>query len=285
MRQQVIYGEGSTGKEVIAQVLLLLLVALSLRFLSRVMCAHFRSCFGQMYLLLSGELEITVRGERLGFLSDGSFFGETPILDEGAHAEVRRRTVTAMVDCKLCYLHKDEMKTMCDRYPELALRLKRCSRTETKVNKKGRKFLQAMNEASGGVRVSNLLGASFNLKNLTGGASPVARAASFDSSRDGFSDGASPTAQSGPGLVSPTSPVAMTAAMQAQMVEQAATLKAVLATQEKLMAAMERMERRSGDRSPPTEMLLAPAPTPALTPSGRVEEVEGEEVMPGQVNR
>eukprot|EP01050_Picozoa_sp_SAG11_P002121 SAG11_NODE_103_length_16571_cov_49.569208_4_plen_49_part_00 len=40
----MIYTEGSTGKE--------------------------------MYMLLSGELEITARGERLGFLSDGAFFGE-----------------------------------------------------------------------------------------------------------------------------------------------------------------------------------------------------------------
>jgi hypothetical protein len=40
VRGQVIYAEGSAGKE--------------------------------MYLLLSGELEITANGERLGFLSDGA---------------------------------------------------------------------------------------------------------------------------------------------------------------------------------------------------------------------
>eukprot|EP01047_Picozoa_sp_COSAG01_P054848 COSAG01_NODE_6043_length_3882_cov_3.851042_2_plen_180_part_00 len=34
-------------------------------------------------------------------LSDGAFFGETPILENSAQAELRRRTVTAMTDCKL----------------------------------------------------------------------------------------------------------------------------------------------------------------------------------------
>ena len=85
VRQQVIYAEGSTGKE--------------------------------MYMLLSGELEITQRGERLGFLSDGAFFGETPILDASSGAEVRRRTVQAMVDCKLCYIHKDRLTAMSELYP------------------------------------------------------------------------------------------------------------------------------------------------------------------------
>lgn len=115
VRQQVIYSEGSTGKE--------------------------------MYVLISGELEITVGGERLGFLSDGSFFGETPVLDESANSEVRRRTVTAMVDSKLCFIHKDALKRLADRYPELGLRMKRLARAEAKVNKKGRKFHEALTEA------------------------------------------------------------------------------------------------------------------------------------------
>ena len=130
VRQQIIYVEGSTGKE--------------------------------MYMLLSGELEITARGERLGFLSDGAFFGESPILDPSSTAEVRRRTVQAMVDSKLCYIHKDKMHTVADRYPELALRLKRCARTEIKVNKKGRKFMAAMQEAKqveAGAKAAKLMGA------------------------------------------------------------------------------------------------------------------------------
>lgn len=98
-------------------------------------------------MLISGELEITVGGERLGFLSDGSFFGETPVLDESANSEVRRRTVTAMVDSKLCFIHKDALKRLADRYPELGLRMKRLARAEAKVNKKGRKFHEALTEA------------------------------------------------------------------------------------------------------------------------------------------
>lgn len=117
VRDQVIYTEGSIGKE--------------------------------MYMLLSGELEITCVGERLGFLSDGSFFGETPLLDSSAEAEVRRRTVTAMTDCKLCFITRDALEPLKLKYPELALKLKRCARFNRKqaVNKKGRKFKEALHEA------------------------------------------------------------------------------------------------------------------------------------------
>jgi hypothetical protein len=143
------------------------------------------------------------RGERLGFLSDGAFFGETPILDSSSGGEVRRRTVTAMTDCKLCFLSKNEVHSCASSYPELvswlpsvgshahmahtmacrdgyilaastgaagparacvqclhacihhvpvcygpqALRLRRCMRTEAKVNKKGRKYKEAMRGA------------------------------------------------------------------------------------------------------------------------------------------
>jgi CRP-like cAMP-binding protein len=112
VRQQVIYAEGSSGQD--------------------------------MYMLLRGELEITVRGERLGFLSDGAFFGETPVLDHSSSGELRRRTVTAMTDCKLCFLNKHAIKELGSSHPELALRLRRCTRTEAKVNKKGRRYQEAM---------------------------------------------------------------------------------------------------------------------------------------------
>ena len=77
-------------------------------------------------------------------------------MDEAAGAEVRRRTVTAMIDSKLCFIHKDALKGLADRYPELALRIKRLARAEAKVNKKGKKFHEAM-EAS---KLRNSLGAS-----------------------------------------------------------------------------------------------------------------------------
>ena len=53
-----------------------------------------------------------------------------------------------MIDSKLCFIHKDALKGLADRYPELALRIKRLARAEAKVNKKGRKFHEAMDEAS-----------------------------------------------------------------------------------------------------------------------------------------
>eukprot|EP01051_Picozoa_sp_SAG22_P004230 SAG22_NODE_221_length_14781_cov_82.531490_15_plen_192_part_00 len=45
------------------------------------------------------------------------------------------------------YIHKESLVKVADRYPELSLRLKRCARTEVKVNKKGRRFMEAMQEA------------------------------------------------------------------------------------------------------------------------------------------
>jgi hypothetical protein len=38
-----------------------------------------------------------------------SLLGETPILDDSASAEIRRRTVVAVTDCKLCFLRKEKM--------------------------------------------------------------------------------------------------------------------------------------------------------------------------------
>ena len=116
VKSQVIYSEGTVGQE--------------------------------MYVLISGELEITVAGTRLGFLSDGAFFGETPLLDRSSEAERRRRTVTAMIECKLCFISKDSLHKILPKYPELALKLKRCSRFNKQVNKKGKKFKMALREAT-----------------------------------------------------------------------------------------------------------------------------------------
>ena len=50
----------------------------------------------EMYILVTGELEISQGGARLGFLCDGAFFGEVPIL--GAALET-------MHDWHLLYKH------------------------------------------------------------------------------------------------------------------------------------------------------------------------------------
>ena len=72
VKNQVIFSEGSTGKE--------------------------------LYMLMSGELEVSRGGERLGFLSEGAFFGEVPLLSTETGAEIRKRTIIACTDCKICYV-------------------------------------------------------------------------------------------------------------------------------------------------------------------------------------
>lgn len=104
VKQQVIFEEGSTGNE--------------------------------MYMLMVGELEVTQHGQRLGFLSDGAFFGEVPILDASTGSEVRTRTITAMTDSKLCFVTAADIADLRERYPELALRIKRISKAGKKMGTK-----------------------------------------------------------------------------------------------------------------------------------------------------
>lgn len=133
VRQQIIYGEGTTGRE--------------------------------MYIVIAGELEITAAGQRLGFISDGGFFGETPILEDSAHAEVRRRTVVAVTSCKLCYIRSDKLQLLLQQYPELAMRLKRCSVNSGKT--KGKSFDEAkMHANNAGVGVKEKSSSIFDSKKV-----------------------------------------------------------------------------------------------------------------------
>ena len=101
----------------------------------------------EMYMLLQGEVEVTRDGpaaafpggevksvpERLGFLSEGSFFGELPVLSRDIDAEIRTRTVTAVTYCKLAYLTRDDIAGLMKQYPVLRIRVNRfrnlCLRT------------------------------------------------------------------------------------------------------------------------------------------------------------
>jgi len=82
----------------------------------------------EMFLLLAGEVEVTKgRGgerKRLGFLSEGSFFGENPVLAGGSE-EIRKRTVTAVTECKLCFLVKEDLAELMQEYPAFDFRIKR----------------------------------------------------------------------------------------------------------------------------------------------------------------
>ena len=83
----------------------------------------------EMFMLLSGEVEVSKgRGNekrRLGFLSEGAFFGENPVLADGEGTEIRSRTVTAVTECKLCYLFKEDLAGLMQEYPAFAFRVQR----------------------------------------------------------------------------------------------------------------------------------------------------------------
>jgi CRP-like cAMP-binding protein len=63
--------------------------------------------------------------ERLGFLSEGAFFGEVPVLSRDINAEIRTRTVTAVTYCKLAYLTRADIAGLMERYPVLRIRINR----------------------------------------------------------------------------------------------------------------------------------------------------------------
>ena len=109
-----------------------------------------------MYMLMVGELEVISKGQRLGFLSDGAFFGEVPILDDSAGSEVRTRTIIAMTDCRMCFLRAEDTKELRERYPELALRMMRFAKVG-KVNTCKKGFRMQMVSPSARLRISAVI--------------------------------------------------------------------------------------------------------------------------------
>ena len=104
----------------------------------------------EMYLVLKGEVEVTKNGYRLGFLSEGAFFGEIPILSpndpndgsETIGAEVRVRSVRAVTDCELCYIERADMRAIQKSNAELQIRMMRFARVSE--HKRGIKRLMSM---------------------------------------------------------------------------------------------------------------------------------------------
>ena len=91
----------------------------------------------EMYMVMSGEVEVSEDHNRLGFLSEGAFFGESPILGFGeAGTETRRRTVKAVTETELCYVTRDSIVEICEAYPELRARLSRFSNAAKPMNAK-----------------------------------------------------------------------------------------------------------------------------------------------------
>ena len=100
------------------------------------------------YILMSGEVEVSekrltgvptapVEVILLGFLADGSFFGEAPVLGRTqTHLELRMRTVTAVQNCELCFLTREDIHGLYDVYPELKARMARFASTGRVLNEK-----------------------------------------------------------------------------------------------------------------------------------------------------
>ena len=78
----------------------------------------------EMYMVMSGEVEVLTGGRRLGFLAEGAFFGEVPVLDHTSGSERRTRTVRSVTDStELCFLTRAKMEELKLAYPELKARM------------------------------------------------------------------------------------------------------------------------------------------------------------------
>lgn len=114
----------------------------------------------EMYMVMEGEVEVIkdngpgMAPLRLGFLSEGAFFGEVPVLESTPGSEIRTRTVRSVTDkTELCYITKDDMDELQERYPELKARIRRFVRTGAhrgkKINSKTLKKLDLTREQMG----------------------------------------------------------------------------------------------------------------------------------------
>jgi len=61
-----------------------------------------------MYVIISGEVELTLRGEQLGTEGEGGVVGEMAMINSA----VRRETVTTLCPTKLARLDRDQFKDL-----------------------------------------------------------------------------------------------------------------------------------------------------------------------------
>lgn len=71
----------------------------------------------EMFLILEGELQISVEGHPLDLLSAGNIVGEMALIDEGA----RSATGTAVSHCKLLPINRTRFAKLVKQHPEFAL--------------------------------------------------------------------------------------------------------------------------------------------------------------------
>lgn len=72
-----------------------------------------------MYILVEGEVHITIEGRAIDHLMPGSVLGEMALID----AQPRSAAATAATDCKLVYVDYDEFVSLTQKYPNFAVRI------------------------------------------------------------------------------------------------------------------------------------------------------------------
>jgi serine phosphatase RsbU (regulator of sigma subunit) len=72
-----------------------------------------------MYILVEGEVNITIEGLVIDHLLPGSILGEMALID----AQPRSAAATAATDCKLVYVDYDEFVSLTQKYPDFAMRI------------------------------------------------------------------------------------------------------------------------------------------------------------------
>jgi CRP-like cAMP-binding protein len=70
-----------------------------------------------LYVILSGEIELTLRGESLGTETVGGIVGEMALIDSAA----RSATAKSLSDAKLARVDRDELTRLSHRSPEFSM--------------------------------------------------------------------------------------------------------------------------------------------------------------------
>lgn len=71
----------------------------------------------QMYVILEGEIVLTINGQSLGQELEGGIIGEMALIDEAA----RSATATTVTDCLLAPLDRAAFMALVQRKPEFAI--------------------------------------------------------------------------------------------------------------------------------------------------------------------
>lgn len=70
-----------------------------------------------MYVILSGEVELTLRGASLGIEGEGGIFGEMAVIDAG----IRSTTATARSKVELACVDRDQFRKLVKKNPKFSL--------------------------------------------------------------------------------------------------------------------------------------------------------------------